>query len=297
MRLNPSDRLGPYEILGEIGAGGMGEVYRARDSRLNRVVAIKVLAAVADLNGDLTRRFEREARAVATLNHPNICVVHDVGNERGTPYFVMEYLDGETLAARLLKGALPVQQALRYAVGIADALDQAHRAGVVHRDVKPSNIVLTQTGPKLLDFGLAKLVPVLAERGDAGTVTALSELTQHGTVLGTLQYMAPEQIGGLEADARTDIFAFGAVLYEMVTGTKAFSGTSYASLIGSILEQDPRPMSSLQCGFWRARTEPTCRSGLRTARRLDSSPPPTANSRRSTTRGDRYGCFARWPPR
>ena len=218
LRLNPSDRLGPYEILAGIGAGGMGEVYKARDTRLQRVVAIKVLSGSADVGPELARRFEREAQAVAALNHPNICVIHDVGEESGTPYFVMEFLEGETLAARLSEGALPLGQALQYAVGIADALDKAHRAGVVHRDVKPSNIVLTRSGAKLLDFGLAKLAPPNPGRGAVETVTAQENLTQHGTILGTLQYMAPEQIEGLEAGARTDIFAFGAVLYEMVTG-------------------------------------------------------------------------------
>ena len=237
--LNPSDRLGPYEILGEIGAGGMGEVYKARDTRLNRVVAVKVLLGSVDVGPELTRRFEREAQAVAALNHPNICTVYDIGDERGTPYFVMEYLAGETLAARLSRGGLPLQQALQHAVGIADALDKAHRAGVVHRDVKPSNIVLTDAGAKLLDFGLAKLVPAVPGRSAVETATAPSDLTRQGTILGTLQYMAPEQIEGLEADARTDIFAFGAVLYEMVTGTKAFSGKSQTSLMISILERDP----------------------------------------------------------
>jgi Tol biopolymer transport system component len=223
----------------------MGEVYKARDTRLQRVVAIKVLSGSADVGPELTRRFEREAQAIAALNHPNICVVHDVGKEDGTPYFVMEYLEGETLAARLSRGALPLEQALQYAVGIADALDKAHRAGVVHRDVKPANIVLTRSGAKLLDFGLAKLAPSDPVRGAVETVTAGENLTRHGAILGTLQYMAPEQIEGLEADARTDIFAFGAVLYEMVTGTKAFSGTSQASLMVSILEHDPAPMSAL----------------------------------------------------
>jgi serine/threonine protein kinase len=226
-------------------AGGMGEVYKARDTRLNRIVALKVLpASVA--GADLSRRFQREAQAVAALNHPNICVVHDVGQHAGVLYFVMEHLEGETLAARLSRGALPLQQALQYAVAIADALDKAHRAGVVHRDVKPSNIVLTASGPKLLDFGLAKLTPVFPGRSAVETMSAPMDLTSRGTILGTLQYMAPEQVEGLEADARTDIFAFGAVLYEMVTGMKAFTGKSQASLIVSILEHDPVPMSALQ---------------------------------------------------
>ena len=167
MRLSPSERLGPYEILERIGAGGMGEVYKARDTRLNRVVALKTLpAGVAD-DLDLSRRFQREAQTVAALNHPNICVVHDVGHDSGLSYLVMEYLEGETLAARLARGALPIQQALQHAIAIADALDKAHRAGIVHRDVKPSNIVLTARGPKLLDFGLAKLVPSVPGRGGA----------------------------------------------------------------------------------------------------------------------------------
>jgi serine/threonine protein kinase len=245
MRLSPSDKLGPYEILGDIGAGGMGEVYRARDTRLDRIVALKILPpGVGD--PDLTRRFEREARAVAVLNHPNICVVHDVGHDSGVSYFVMEYLEGETLAARLSRGALPIRQALQYAVAIADALDKAHRTGVVHRDVKPSNIVLTAGGPKLLDFGLAKLMPVSPGRGAVETMTAGTDLTVRGTILGTLQYMAPEQIEGLEADTRTDIFAFGAILYEMVTGAKAFTGNSQASLMAAVLEHDPIPMAASQ---------------------------------------------------
>jgi serine/threonine protein kinase len=244
MRLTPSDRLGPYEILDRIGAGGMGEVYKARDTRLNRVVALKILpAGVAD-DADLGRRFQREAQTVAALNHPNICVVHDVGHDSGVSYFVMEYLEGETLAARLARGALPIQQALQHAIAIADALDRAHRAGIVHRDVKPSNIVLIARGPKLLDFGLAKVAPSFPGRGAVETMTAGADLTRQGTVLGTLQYMAPEQIEGLDADARTDIFAFGAVLYEMVTGAKAFIGRSQTSLMAAILEHDPTPMSA-----------------------------------------------------
>ena len=245
MRLAPSDRLGPYEILDRIGAGGMGEVYKARDTRLNRVVALKILpAGVAD-DPDLGRRFQREAQTVAALNHPNICVVHDVGHDSGVSYFVMEYLEGETLAARLARGALPIPQALQHAIAIADALDKAHRAGIVHRDVKPSNIVLTARGPKLLDFGLAKLAPSFPGRGAVETMTAGTDLTRQGTILGTLQYMAPEQIEGLDADARTDIFAFGAVLYEMLTGAKAFTGRSQTSLMVAILEHNPVPMSTL----------------------------------------------------
>jgi serine/threonine protein kinase/Tol biopolymer transport system component len=240
--LNQSDRLGPYEILGQIGAGGMGEVYRARDTRLNRIVAIKVLPGGLEADPVLGRRFRREAEALATLNHPHICTVHDVGGE--PPYLVMEYLDGDTLDKRLSRGPLPVPEALEYAAALADALDTAHRAGVVHRDVKPSNIVLTEAGAKLLDFGLAR--PALPRHGEAGALTAAADLTEPGIVLGTLQYMAPEQIRGEDADARTDIFSFGAVLYEMVTGVKPFSGKNSFSLMASILEHDPPPMSALQ---------------------------------------------------
>ena len=245
--LRPSDRLGPYEILGEIGAGGMGRVYRARDTRLNRLVAIKVLLGDIDLGPERSRRFEREAQSIASLNHPHICAVHDVGVENGTPYLVMEYLEGETLAARLSRGALPIQQVLRHAVEISDALDKAHRSGVVHRDVKPSNIAFTPGGAKLLDFGLArKTAPAIAGDSAAATLTTPSDLTQPGTVLGTVQYMAPEQVRGEEADARTDIFAFGAVLYEMVTGAKVFNAKSSAGLIAAILEHEPPPMTTVQ---------------------------------------------------
>ena len=205
-------RLGPYEILSPIGAGGMGEVYKARDTRLDRTVAIKVLPEHIAKREDLRTRFEREARAVASLNHPNICVLHDIG----PGYMVMELIEGETLAARIEKGALPLDQALKFATQIADALDRAHRAGVTHRDVKPANIMLTRDGVKVLDFGLAK--STAKDASMAETQTAL--LTVEGTVLGTPQYMAPEQFEGKEADARSDIWAFGAVLYEMVTGQK-----------------------------------------------------------------------------
>jgi eukaryotic-like serine/threonine-protein kinase len=248
MALTSGNRLGPYEILSGIGAGGMGEVYRARDTRLDRTVAIKILPDHLAGRAELRERFEREARTIASLNHPHICTLHDVGHQDGTDYLVMEYLEGETLAQRLLKGSLPVEQVLQYAIEIADALDKAHRKGVTHRDLKPGNIMLTKTGTKLLDFGLAKLKQEVAP----GTTTlsalpAMKEaITAEGTILGTLQYMAPEQLEGKEADARTDIFAFGVVVYEMATGKKAFEGKSQASLIAKILETDPPPMSSLQ---------------------------------------------------
>jgi Tol biopolymer transport system component len=249
MAVAPSQRLGPYEILSSIGAGGMGEVYRARDNRLNRIVAIKILPDHHASKPELRERFEREARAVASLNHPHICVLHDIGHQDGTNYLVMEYLEGETLAQRLLKGPLPMEQVLQYAIEIADALDKAHRKGITHRDLKPGNIMLTKSGAKLLDFGLAKLT----QQDSPAAAAPLSQLptvkdaiTAQGTILGTLQYMAPEQLEGKEADARTDIFAFGVVVYEMATGKRAFEGKSQASVISAIMSSDPVPISSLQ---------------------------------------------------
>jgi len=246
--ISAGTKLGPYEITGAIGAGGMGEVYRARDTRLERIVAIKVLPSnVADRDG-LRERFEREARAISSLNHPHICTLYDVGHQEGIDYLVMEYLDGETLAQRLLKGPLQLDEVLRYSIEIADALDKAHRKGITHRDLKPGNIMLTKSGSKLLDFGLAKLTQDASPT--AGPISQLptmkEAITAQGTILGTLQYMAPEQLDGKEADARTDIFAFGVVVYEMATGKKAFEGKSQASLIASILERDPPPISALQ---------------------------------------------------
>ena len=241
MPLTPGDKLGPYEILSPIGAGGMGEVYKARDTRLDRSVAVKVLPEHIAKREDLRARFEREARAVASLNHPNICTLFDIGSQDGTSYMVMELMEGETLAARIEKGPIPLEQALSYAVQIADALDRAHRAGVTHRDVKPANIMLTRDGVKVLDFGLAKsAAPKTIGQNDA---TLVKGLTTEGVVLGTPQYMAPEQFEGREADARADIWAFGAVLYEMVTGQKAFQGKSYSTLVGAILAADPPPMA------------------------------------------------------
>src|SRR5262245_40133985 len=210
-------QLGSYEIVSQIGSGGMGEVYKARDTRLNRTVAIKVLPSHFSENAEMKARFDREAQAIAGLNHPHICVLHDVGHQDGTDYLVMEYLEGQTLAQRLEKGTLPLDEALKIAIEIADALDKAHRQGVVHRDLKPSNVMLTKSGAKLLDFGLAKL----KQETQQPTLSALptnADVTAKGTILGTLQYMAPEQLEGEEADARTDVFAFGAMLYEMVTG-------------------------------------------------------------------------------
>jgi Tol biopolymer transport system component len=242
-------RLGPYEILSPVGAGGMGEVYRARDTRLEREVAVKVLPAHLSSSEEMRQRFEREAKAISQLSHPHICALYDVGSHDGVEYLVMEYLEGETLAARLVKGPVPTEQLLKWGVEIADALDKAHRQGIVHRDLKPGNVMLTKSGVKLLDFGLAKALPSPPGRGQGEGLTSLptqANLTQEGTILGTFQYMAPEQLEGKDADARTDIFAFGAVLYEMATGQKAFSGKSQASLIASILTSDPAPVSTIQ---------------------------------------------------
>ena len=247
MAIVPGKTVGPYQILSAIGAGGMGEVYKARDTRLDRTVAIKVLSAHLADRADLRERFDREARTIAGLNHPHICTLFDIGHQDGIDYLVMEYLEGETLADRLKRGPLPMEQALQYAIEISDALDKAHRNAITHRDLKPLNIMLTKSGTKLLDFGLAKL------QQESKPATPFSELatiqggeTAEGTILGTLQYMAPEQVEARPVDARTDIFAFGAVVYEMTTGKKAFEGRSQASLIAKILETDPAPISSLQ---------------------------------------------------
>ena len=248
MAFLPGKRLGPYEILSAIGAGGMGEVYRAKDPRLNRIVAIKVLPPHLADSPELRERFEREARTIASLNHPHICTLYDIGHQDGTDFLVMEYLEGETLAQRLVKGPLPLEQVLRYAIEIADALDKAHRKGVTHRDLKPGNIMLTKSGTKLLDFGLAKLKQEVAPANVqlSQLPTANEPLTAQGTIVGTLQYMAPEQLEGKDVDARADIFAFGAVVYEMATGKKAFEGKSQASLISAIMSSDPPPISTLQ---------------------------------------------------
>ncbi|MGH9316439.1 MAG: protein kinase domain-containing protein [Thermoanaerobaculia bacterium] len=246
MTLAVGTRLGPYEILSPLGAGGMGEVYRARDTRLERTVAIKVLPSHLSSSAEVRQRFEREAKTISQLSHPHICALHDIGREGDTDYLVMEYLEGETLSARLAKGALALEQTLRYGVEMADALDKAHRQGIVHRDLKPGNVMLTKSGVKLLDFGLAKAMAPPAPRGSLTALPTQQGLTQEGTILGTFQYMAPEQLEGKETDVRSDIFAFGAVLYEMATGRKAFSGTSQASLITAIMSTDPAPISAIQ---------------------------------------------------
>ena len=246
MPLPAGARLGPYEILAAIGAGGMGEVYRARDTRLDRIVALKVLPEQLAGDPQFRARFDLEARAISKLAHPNICTLHDIGNDRGTSFLVMEYLEGETLADRIARGPLPPADALSAAMQIASALDRAHRAGIVHRDLKPGNVFLTKAGAKLLDFGLAKsTAPVVTGTLSMLPTTPPAAITAQGAILGTFQYMAPEQIEGQEADARTDIFAFGAVLYEMLTGRRAFDGKSQATLIGSIMAAQPVAVSAL----------------------------------------------------
>ncbi|MGH7908640.1 MAG: serine/threonine-protein kinase, partial [Thermodesulfobacteriota bacterium] len=227
----------------------MGEVYKARDTRLDRTVAIKILPAHFAENERLRQRFEREARALASLTHPHICTLYDVGHEDDIHFLVMEYLEGETLASRLERGPLPTEQVVRAGIEIAGALDKAHRQGVVHRDLKPGNIMLTKAGVKLLDFGLAKgtanlVASALTQVSVAPTQT--QPLTAEGTLVGTLHYMAPEQLEGQEADARSDLFALGAVLYEMATGRRAFLGKSQASIIAAILSSEPAPMVALQ---------------------------------------------------
>src|ERR1700682_6233339 len=246
MALTAGIRLGPYEILAPLGAGGMGEVYRARDTRLDRTVAIKILPQHLSDNPNLRQRFEREAKAISCLNHPHICMLHDVGTQEGIQFLVMECVEGETLAKRLEKGPLPLEQALKYGMQIADALDKAHRSSVVHRDLKPGNIMLTGSGTKLLDFGLAKAAPPLtAGETLTAAATRTTPVTEQGTVVGTFQYMSPEQVEGKEVDARSDIFSFGSVLYEMVIGRPAFSGRSQLSVASAILEKEPEPISTL----------------------------------------------------
>ena len=270
MALAPGTHLGPYQVTGSLGAGGMGEVYRAKDTRLDRTVAIKVLPAEVSADPERRARFEREAKTIAGLNHPNICALFDVGEAApsgvgGLPadltlapsrqplapvrYLVMEHLQGETLAQRLEKGPLPLAQALTVAAEIADALSAAHRQGVIHRDLKPGNVMLTKTGAKLLDFGLAKLKGHGEQAAAASLASAPTErtpLTAEGLIVGTLQYMAPEQVEGKLADARTDLWALGAILYEMLTGKRAFEGTSAASLIGHIMQAEPPALATLQ---------------------------------------------------
>ena len=246
MSLAPGTRLGPYEIISSLGAGGMGEVYRARDTRLGRDVAVKVLPDRLSSNPGVRARFEREARAVSSLNHPNICTLFDVGREGSIDFLVMELIEGETLSDRLARGPLPTGELLRIGAQIAAALDRAHRAGVVHRDLKPGNVMLTKSGAKLMDFGLAKPADhgVVAP-GLTVAPTATSPLTADGAIVGTFQYMPPEQLEGKEADGRSDLFALGLVIYEMATGRRAFEGATQASLIAAILKDEPRPISAI----------------------------------------------------
>jgi Tol biopolymer transport system component len=247
MPLSPGTHLGPYEIMASLGAGGMGEVYRARDTRLERTVAIKILPAQLFSDPVRKQRFEREAKTISILNHPHICVLHDVGCQDGIDYLVMECVEGETLAKRLEKGSLPLEQVLKYGMQIADAVSKAHRSGVVHRDLKPGNIMLTSTGAKLLDFGLARpTMPSASLATLTATTPQRSPLTEEGTIVGTFQYMSPEQVEGKELDERSDIFSLGAVLYEMLTGKRAFEGKSQLSVASAILEKDPAPISSVK---------------------------------------------------
>ena len=246
MSLQPGQKLGTYEIVSQAGAGGMGEVYKALDPRLERTVAVKVLPERTSGNVDLKERFAREAKAISSLNHPNICILHDVGHEEGRDFLVMEFLEGETLAERLTSGAIPITETLNIAIQIADALDSAHRQGLVHRDLKPGNVMLTRDGAKLMDFGLAKLTIDESKPDSLSGLTLTSPLTMDGTLIGTMQYMSPEQLEGKEADARSDIFAFGALLFEMTTGKRPFDGTSQASLIASVLKEEPPAVSVMQ---------------------------------------------------
>jgi eukaryotic-like serine/threonine-protein kinase len=258
MELTSGTKLGPYEILSPLGAGGMGEVYRAKDTRLDRTVAIKVLPSHLSDDPALKQRMEREARAISALQHANICTLHDIGSQDGTDYLVMEYLEGQTLADRLGKGALPQDQVLKIGSEIAQALENAHRQGIIHRDLKPANIMLTKAGAKLMDFGLAKpemsissqavgpFTPSTPTMNLASLTSAASPLTQKGSIVGTFQYLAPELLQGAQADARSDLFSFGCVLYEMITGRRAFEGKSQLSIFTAILEKDPEPIAASQ---------------------------------------------------
>ncbi|MEA2329530.1 MAG: eukaryotic-like serine/threonine-protein kinase, partial [Thermoanaerobaculia bacterium] len=246
MPVQSGTRLGPYEIVAPLGSGGMGEVWKARDTRLDRIVAIKVLPAALTDDAHFRSRFEREARTISQLNHPHICTLHDVGEADGISYLVMELVDGQSLADYIGRGPLPMSEVLLYGSQIADALDRAHRAGIVHRDLKPGNVMITKGGVKLLDFGLAKIAATTNSSPDESTMVHQEPLTGEGMVVGTVQYMAPEQLAGDAVDARSDIFALGAVLYEMATGKRAFIGSNRTSLIASIMASAPPPMTQLQ---------------------------------------------------
>src|SRR6516164_2933580 len=249
MALSPGTRLGPYELVSLLGRGGMGEVYRATDARIGRTVAIKILAADTARHAGRRIRFEREARAVGRLSHPNICALYDVGSQDGVEYLVMEYLEGETLSSRMRRGALPFDEALRHAAALAQAVARAHHEGIIHRDIKPSNVMLTDTGVKLLDFGLAKLrdqidVPALVD--DLSTVDTIRNqdlVTPQSVLVGTFAYMAPEQLAGQPCDARTDVFSLGLVIYEMFVGRHPFAGTSEAEVVHAILNAEAPALS------------------------------------------------------
>jgi serine/threonine protein kinase len=255
MALTAGTKLGPYEIQSQLGAGGMGEVYRAKDTRLERTVAVKVLPSHLASDPELKQRMEREARAISALQHANICTLYDIGTQDGTNFLVMEYLEGQTLAERLAKGALPLDQVLKIGTEIAQALEKAHLQGIIHRDLKPANIMLTKANAKLMDFGLAKpevsiaakavgpFTPSTPTMNLASLTSAASPLTQKGSIVGTFQYMAPEVLQGAEADARSDLFSFGCVLYEMITGRRAFEGKSQLSVFTAILEKDPESIT------------------------------------------------------
>ena len=245
MALEPGTTLGPYQIVAPIGAGGMGEVYKAKDTRLDRTVAIKVLPEHLAESPERKERFEREAKAISQLNHPHICTLYDVGEQDGVAFLVMEHIEGETLADRLKKGPLPVDKALEYGMQIVDGLDIAHRAGIVHRDLKPPNVMLTRSGVKLLDFGVAKLLDAEDASGASDAPTMQKNLTGEEAIIGTLQYMAPEQLERKPVDARTDIFAFGATLHEMLSGKKTFDADSQAGLIANIVHVDPPPLAEV----------------------------------------------------
>jgi serine/threonine protein kinase len=249
MSLRTGTVLGPYEILAFLGAGGMGEVYRARDARLERTVAIKILSVREAQKSEAKKRFEREAKAISSLNHPNICHLYDVGQQDDISYLVMEYLEGETLADRLLKGPLPLDLVLKYGTDICAALEEAHRRGVVHRDLKPGNIMLTKTGVKLMDFGLAKSVTPTSSTLTETLSMPQQPLTREGIVFGTIPYMSPEQVQGREVDRRSDIFSLGAVLYEMATGKRAFAGKNQLSIASAILEKNPSPITSIKASM------------------------------------------------
>src|SRR5499427_4529255 len=249
MPLSAGDRLGPYEIVGAIGAGGMGEVYKARDTRLGREVAIKLLRAEKLSSPERTARFIQEARSASALNHSHIVTIHDIGAEGGRDFIVMEYIKGRPLDQLIPPTGMPVGQVLRLAVQIADALSKAHAAGIIHRDLKPGNIMVTEEGDvKLLDFGLAKLTDTSETSEFDRTLTVQRAQTEEGTIVGTLSYMSPEQAEGKKLDARSDIFSFGAVMYEMVTGRRAFAGGSSASTISAILREEPKPASQVTEG-------------------------------------------------